>query len=239
MPAFFALTKEKTIIKLCYNLFFPCSLEFISLRFVLNNNFKKLILSVIGLCLISIYSCLDPSAPYESLEADWRAYEDSLQGVFFIPNQENLDNHQSHLEDFLSEIQSAKKHRGHDSRFDSLQLVVVEASQKYGRWYFDLEKYRIDNFLNEELDSTLLKERLLQVPIFLESGKMVLQKENLSNIDQHLTHQIDSYQFLIKHSRTLGIEGENARLAIKGFIAFLKSAKNNKPIDLEKIKNSR
>ena len=200
---------------------------------MLKSNLKRWGYSIVWLCLIGIYSCLDPSAPYESLEADWRAYEDSLKSVFFIPSQENLDNHQSHLEDFLSDIQSARKHRGHDTRFDSLQLVAVEASQKYGRWYFDLEKYRVDNFLKMEMDSTLFRERLLQVPVFLENGKTVLQVENLSNIDQHIVHQLNTYNFLIKPPHSL--EKEKARLAIKNFIAFLRSAKNNKPFQPEEI----
>lgn len=202
----------------------------------MKNNFKQWVSSFIWLWLLFLYSCLDPSVPYESLEADWRSYEDSLQAVFFIPSQANLDNHQSYLESFLSDIQSAKRHRGHDSRFDSLQLVAIEASQKYGRWYFDLEKYRVDNFLKPEMDSTLFFKRLSQVPAFLENGKTVLQTENLSNIDQHIIHQANTYQFLKGDSTTIGQANEDARLAIKDFIAFLRSAKNNKLPEVEKIK---
>lgn len=206
----------------------------------MKNNFRQWGFSIICLWLICLFSCLDPSIPYQSLESKWQSYQDSLQSVFFIPNHENLKRQESKLENFLSEIQQGERHRGHDPRFDSLQLVVVEASQKYGRWYFDLEKYRVDNFLNAEMDSTLFRKRLVEVPSFLESGKSVLQKENLFNIDQHIAHQMNTYYFLNQQD-LLGYEQEieTARLSIKDFIAFVKSAKNNRPLDLEKIKNSR
>ncbi len=206
----------------------------------MKNKFNWWVPSIIWLWFICFYSCLDPSIPYESLEAKWQSYQDSLQSVFFIPSIENLKSQESQLETFLSEIEEGELHRGHDLRYDSLQLVVVEASQNYGRWYFDLEKYRVDNFLNEETDSTLFRERLVQIPSFLENGKSVLQMENLSNVDQHIAHQMNTY-FLLSQKNLLGYEKEieSARLSIKDFIAFVKSAKNNRPLDFEKIKNSR
>jgi len=209
--------------------------NFFSLHFVMKNIFYRWVSSIILLWFICFCSCVDPSIPYESLESKWYAYQDSLQSVFFIPSPENLQSHEAKLENFLSEIQSAEKYRGHDLRFDSLQLVVVEASQKYGRWYFDLEKYRVGNFLNEEMDSTIFRERIRQIPSFLESGKSTLQKENLSNIKEHIAHQMKTYSFL-NQQNLLGYEKEieRARLSIKDFIAFLKSVKNNRDFKIEK-----
>ena len=117
-------------------------------------------------------------------------------------------------------------------------MKVIEASQLCGRWYFDLDKYRVDNFLNEKTNSTQIKTQLKLIPKFLQSAEQTLRPENFSLLEKHIKEQTQSYFFTKSLSMKFPKEAETACIAIKNHIAFLNSLRNNQFL-VEQIKNSR
>ncbi len=185
-----------------------------------------------------LLGCKDPVASYSVFETDWNAHTDSLGAVLFLPDPNNIQREISFLENFLTKIQSEKKRKGYDARLDSLEMKVIEASQLCGRWYFDLEKYRVDNFINEKTDSSQFLEKLKIIPPFLNSGQQTLRPENISIIEKHIDQQSQSYFFIKSISKNYPKEAEEAQLAIKKYISYLRSVKNNQ-FSIDEIKNSR
>ena len=184
-----------------------------------------LIKLLLGIFLIS--GCKDPVASYSVFEADWNAHTDSLESILFLPDTSNIQREISFLENFLIKIQEEKQWKGYDPRLDSLEMKVIEASQICGRWYFDLEKYRVDNFINEQTDSSQFLEKLKIIPPFLNSGRQTLRPENISIIEKHIDQQSQSYFFIKSISKNSPKEAEEAQLAIKNYIGYLRSVKNN------------
>ena len=154
------------------------------------------------------------------------------------PDTANIQSEISFIENFLFKIQNEKTHQGYDSRLDSLEMKVIEASQVSGRWYFDLSKYSVENFLNEKTDEAKIEMQLKRVPIFLKSAEQTLRLENFALLPKHIERQTQSYFFIKKLSEKYPEAAASACFAIKNHIAFLNSSQKNQ-FSLEKVKKSR
>lgn len=183
-----------------------------------------LLLSVTA--FLFLHSCKNASSELDFLNEKIETHLDSMNQVFFIPNKENLKSELTFYHELLSDLEQISPARKDSARVDSIQFVLRENIEKTKGWTSGLENYDLQKIIETQFskDVFLQKEYLSQVPLFYEKGKAVLKKEALAELDTPIQKQIEIYWFL---KNEFG-ENEEVQIAVKDFIGFLNSVKNEK-----------
>jgi len=152
---------------------------------------------------------------------------------FFIPSKENLKSELTFYHGLLSKAKRFSGNGKDSLRVDSVQTLLTDQIEKMTGWVDGLENYDLQKIINEQFSKELFLEKNLteQIPLFYRKGKEVLKKETLSELDIAIEKQVEIYWFL-KNELHLS-KGESALLAVKDFIGYLISIRNEKELKKE------
>lgn len=152
---------------------------------------------------------------------------DSLHHPAFIPEKEVLKNEVTLLFMLRDSVQKIQTQNKADSCLIRLELLLEEQMAYYKAWTNDITPY-LPAKKWEQLSTIKDKNAFLQLlPAMYEAGKKRLQTEKV-NIREDAIRELEAFYLFLQKENHAPFERkdvENARLAVKDFLAFLISHK--------------
>lgn len=159
----------------------------------------------------------DNAVQWQVLQTKWQSHQDSISALFFIPSKANLKSEITFSTQMLEQLEAFGTN---NTQADSIKRQVNEHLNQLKLWVIDLKRYDLSRFPKGKI-----KKALPQLPDFFRSGIEVLKTEEIPDLSNHIEKQKQFYWLLKKTFPER--ETQEARLALKEFIAFLTSVKFN------------
>lgn len=180
------------------------------------------------MAFLFLHSCKNANFELNVLSEKLEAHRDSVRNSLFIPSKENLRSELTFYHGLLSKAEKISGNGKDSLRVDSVQMILRNQIKKTTGWVTGLENYDLQKIITEQFSKELFLEKKLinQIPLFYRKGKAVLKKEELSDLSIAIEKQTEIYWFL-KTELHLS-KDEDALLAVKDFIGYLVSIRNEK-----------
>jgi hypothetical protein len=150
---------------------------------------------------------------------------DSLQQPIFIPEKNILKNEVTRLFLLRDSVRALTLRFQNDTCLEKLDVILSYQLDYYKKWTTDLQPYLPEKKWQQLSTRSEKNSFLKMLPALFSAGKKCLLLKKL-NIKQEAIHELESFYLLLQKDNKPHLDEnlrEDARLALKDFLAFLLS----------------